>query len=164
MQKPFYCLRCKSEAVAPRYDHKLNIEVVCKDCGQIDHYHHKSTLLQGKRVVVVDDNVITLSIFEDLLTEAGFEVLSTTSGETAIDLILNHHPDVAILDNNLPDRSGLDVSRHLRSRGCRSRLIMFTGDTYDGIDQEARESGIDQIFHKGANLTDMIREITEMVV
>lgn len=158
-----YCLRCKSEAVTPRYDHKMNIEVTCRDCGQIDHYMHKSALLTGKRVVVVDDNVITLNIFEDLLEEAGLEVLSTTSGEEGIDLILNNHPDVAILDNNLPDKSGLEISRYLRSKGCQAKFIMFTGDSPEEVDQEARESGIDLIFHKGQNITGMIKMITDLV-
>jgi two-component system KDP operon response regulator KdpE len=69
----------------------------------------------GRRVLVCDDENQILRALKVVLREAGFEVIATATAEQALDAAAVRPPDAAIIDLVLPDRSGMDVCRELRS-------------------------------------------------
>ncbi len=68
-----------------------------------------------KRILIVEDNDLNLKLFRDLLTAHGYETIETKEGMDAIALTRSEHPDLILMDIQLPEISGLEVTRKLKS-------------------------------------------------
>jgi two-component system cell cycle response regulator DivK len=68
-----------------------------------------------KRILIVEDNELNLKLFRDLLTAHGYETIETKEGLEAITLTRSERPDLILMDIQLPEISGLDVTRRLKS-------------------------------------------------
>ena len=68
-----------------------------------------------KRILIVEDNDLNLKLFRDLLTAHGYETIETKEGMEAIRLALAEQPNLILMDIQLPEISGLDVTRQLKS-------------------------------------------------
>lgn len=80
-----------------------------------------------KKIIIVDDSLYMRTIIKDALVNAGFEVVAEAgTGEDAIDLILDHQPDLITLDNILPDMLGLDIIQTLKDEDCSSKILMVS--------------------------------------
>jgi two-component system, NarL family, response regulator DevR len=88
----------------------------------------------GIRVFVVDDHEVVVQGLRQVLTrDAGMEVIGeAATAEEALSAIVSSGPDVAVIDVRLPDGSGVDVARDVRSAAPAVRCIMFTA--YSGED------------------------------
>ena len=73
-------------------------------------------------VLNVDDNSANLYVKSRVLRAAGFEVLEASTGEKALSLAADRHPDVVLLDIRLPDISGIEVCRRLRADSGTQRI------------------------------------------
>jgi two-component system, OmpR family, KDP operon response regulator KdpE len=72
-------------------------------------------IVPGARILVCDDEVQILRALKIVLREAGFDVVATATVEEALDAAARRPPDAAILDLVLPDGSGVELCRQLRS-------------------------------------------------
>ena len=68
-----------------------------------------------KRILIVEDNDLNLKLFRDLLTAHGYHTIETKDGLEAITLTRDHQPDLILMDIQLPEISGLDVTRRIKS-------------------------------------------------
>jgi len=68
-----------------------------------------------KRILIVEDNDLNLKLFRDLLNANGYDTVETKEGLEAIGLTRNLMPDLIIMDIQLPEVSGLDVTRKIKS-------------------------------------------------
>jgi two-component system cell cycle response regulator DivK len=68
-----------------------------------------------KRILIVEDNDLNLKLFRDLLTAHGYDTIETKEGMEAIRLTKDQHPDLILMDIQLPEVSGLDVTRKLKA-------------------------------------------------
>ncbi|MDE3015354.1 MAG: response regulator [Pseudomonadota bacterium] len=68
-----------------------------------------------KRILIVEDNDLNLKLFRDLLTAHGYETIETKEGIEAVSLTKSERPDLILMDIQLPEISGLDVMRRLKS-------------------------------------------------
>lgn len=66
-------------------------------------------------MLVVDDNKTNLELFMDFLDIGGYECLNATNGEDAIAIARREHPDLVLLDIQLPGMNGLTVARILKN-------------------------------------------------
>ncbi len=78
-----------------------------------------------KRVLVVDDEPGIGNILRIKLRLAGYEVITTTSGAEAIELVRTNEPDVVLLDILMPDVTGFDVLERVRTFSS-VPIIVFT--------------------------------------
>jgi DNA-binding response OmpR family regulator len=87
-----------------------------------------------KTVLVVEDEMKIARLVRDYLRHAGFEVIVTSDGESAMASARRSKPDLVVLDLGLPGRDGLDVTRELR-RWSNVPIVMLTarGDEADRI-------------------------------
>ena len=77
----------------------------------------------GKRILIVEDNQLSLTLLNDLLKVKGYEILQTSEGWEAINLARDKQPDLILMDIKLPDISGFDVTRRLINRMIRPRAF-----------------------------------------
>jgi DNA-binding response OmpR family regulator len=87
-----------------------------------------------KTILVVEDEMKIARLVRDYLQHAGFEVIVTGDGESALASARGAKPDLVVLDLGLPGRDGLDVTRELR-RSSNIPIVMLTarGDEADRI-------------------------------
>lgn len=87
-------------------------------------------------IVIVDDEQDILDVLEFNLRQAGHEVLPATRGKEGLQLILNSRPDLVILDLMLPDLSGTEVCRALRSsKDTRATPVLMLSAKGEEIDR-----------------------------
>lgn len=68
-----------------------------------------------KKVLIVEDNDLNLKLFRDLLEANGYITVETKEGLNATDLVRREKPDLILMDIQLPEISGLDVTRKIKS-------------------------------------------------
>src|SRR5258707_15865607 len=103
-----------------------------------------------KRILIVEDNEIDLTLLRDILVLHGYETLQTRHGLEAIDLASTNVPDLILMDIQLPDVSGLEVTRRLKDddRSKRIPIIAVTAFTMEWHEREALDSGCDAYLSK----------------
>ncbi len=69
----------------------------------------------SKKILIVEDNDLNLKLFRDLLEANGYETYETKEGIEAISLTRNVQPDLIIMDIQLPEISGLDITRKIKA-------------------------------------------------
>jgi DNA-binding NarL/FixJ family response regulator len=96
------------------------------------------------KLVIVDDHEALREGLAALLTGHGMEVLGAAGNVAAgLDLVEHAAPDIALVDIQLPDGSGIDLTRELLARRPELGVILYTGDSdaellYSGLDSGAR--------------------------
>jgi len=86
----------------------------------------------GHEVLVVDDEVVVLTVLREALRRGGYRVTTAASAEEAIDLMQRRRFDLVLTDKNLPGASGLDVLRAARTLAPAPAIVLITGySSYD---------------------------------
>jgi two-component system cell cycle response regulator DivK len=70
--------------------------------------HHRSRGL--RTILIVEDDNLDMKLFHDLLSENGYRILQTQDGRKALELARRHRPDLILMDIQLPEVSGLEVT------------------------------------------------------
>jgi two-component system cell cycle response regulator DivK len=68
----------------------------------------------AKTVLIVEDNELNMKLFHDLLEAHGYSTIGTRNGIEALDLARKHRPDLILMDIQLPEVSGLEVTKRLK--------------------------------------------------
>ncbi len=86
-----------------------------------------------KRVILADDLEPVLATVSELVS-GSFDIMSTVSdGKSALELILELQPDIAVLDISMPGLSGLEVARELKRRAMNTKIVILTVHEDSGI-------------------------------
>ena len=88
-----------------------------------------------KTVLIVEDNELNMKLFNDLLEAHGYATLKTGHGIEAMELARAHKPDLILMDIQLPEVSGLEVTRWLKAD---DELKSIPGDRHHGLRHEGR--------------------------
>jgi len=117
-------------------------------------------------ILVVDDYLDSLQVWDMYLRTVGFDVLTATDGAGALEQAIEHRPDVVVLDLELPDMSGLDVARALRAHDRTSHIPLIAATGYSQTEQldAARRSGFDAVLLKPCEPQLLVTEIRRLLV
>ena len=69
----------------------------------------------AKKILIVEDNDLNLKLFKDLLEAHGYETLELRDGLDAVAVVKRHRPDLILMDIQLPEISGLDVTKKIKA-------------------------------------------------
>ncbi len=122
--------------------------------------------LQGKTILVVDDDPDILTAITAGLADTGAAIETASDGNTAVTLAEQKSPDLVILDIMLPQRSGFLVLERLnqgRKPGQKPRVIMITGNQGRRHKQYAEALGVDEYLNKPFRMERLI-EVTEKLL
>ena len=109
------------------------------------------------KVLIAEDDPLTLAGIEMLLEKSNFQVVaSVRTGTAALEQLATARPDMLILDNSMPERSGLDVLRTIRNRGDDRPVIMLTGSINDQTSKEAMQLGVNGLVIKATAPRDLL--------
>jgi len=114
-----------------------------------------------KRILIVEDNEIDVRLLKDILQWRGYETLQTGDGLEAINLAFANLPDLILMDIQLPEISGLEVTRRLRGddRSQRIPIIAVTAFAMGWHEREALDSGCDAYISKPISILGFLRTI-----
>jgi len=115
----------------------------------------------NKKILIVDDETINLDFFEVMLSKLGFAVEKATDGKEALDKVKRFIPDLILLDNIMPNMTGWEVTKILKSdpKYKDIPIIMFSAldDVKDKI--EGFELGVDDYITKPYNFSEVLARI-----
>ncbi len=78
-------------------------------------------------VIIADDHPILLKGLKDFLTELGLTIVATANeGQGALDHIMNHKPQLAILDMEMPNKTGLEIASECMKLALNTKIILLT--------------------------------------
>lgn len=104
--------------------------------------------MQGCRVLVVDDDAVTLRFFEAALCAIGANAVSVEDGAAARATIRENAFDLVLIDRHLPDMSGEMLLRALRDAGCTTPAIATSAEVDDDIRARMLDGGFDDVIAK----------------
>ena len=111
------------------------------------------------RVVIAEDEAIIRLDLKEILEEEGYEVVGETGrGDEAVELVRQHHPDLAILDIKMPGMDGLTAAKAITSERLAAVLILTAFSQRDLIDQ-ARDAGALAYLVKPFQKSDLVPAI-----
>jgi two-component system KDP operon response regulator KdpE len=110
------------------------------------------------RILVVDDEPQIRRIMRTTLTGAGYEVDDAKTGEEALEKLRDYHPDLVLLDMNMPGMGGLAVCREIRA-GTGVGIIMLTVRNTEADKVEALDAGADDFINKPFSTPELLARI-----
>jgi two-component system alkaline phosphatase synthesis response regulator PhoP len=121
--------------------------------------------MNGKRVLVVDDDKDIVRLVRAYLQEAGYEALAAYDGETALHLLRRENPDVLVLDLMLPGRDGWELTRLIRAdaRLAATPIIMLTARVEDTDKIVGLEMGADDYVTKPFNPREVVARVRALL-
>jgi two-component system cell cycle response regulator DivK len=114
-----------------------------------------------KKVLIVEDNELNMKLFHDLIEACGHEILETRDGIEALKLARQHHPDLILMDIQLPEVSGLEVTRWLKEDDdLRSiPVIAVTAFAMKGDEEKIRSGGCEAYIAKPISVSNFLDTI-----
>jgi len=104
----------------------------------------------AKKVMIVEDNELNMKLFNDLLEAQNYETIQTSNGLEALDLARVHRPDLILMDIQLPEVSGLEVTKWLKEDDDLARIpvIAVTAFAMKGDEERIRQGGCEAYISK----------------
>jgi two-component system cell cycle response regulator DivK len=115
----------------------------------------------AKTVLIVEDNELNMKLFNDLLEASGYRTLQTRNGFEAIDLARKHRPDLILMDIQLPEVSGLDVTRWIKEDDELKAIpiIAVTAFAMKGDEERIRAGGCEAYLSKPISVTKFLETV-----
>ncbi len=118
-----------------------------------------------KTVMIVEDNDLNMKLFHDLLDAHGYQTLQTRNGMEALALAREHHPDLILMDIQLPEVSGLEVTKWLKEDDkLRSiPVIAVTAFAMKGDEERIREGGCEAYISKPISVSNFMDTVRQFI-
>ena len=118
-----------------------------------------------KKVLIVEDNELNMKLFHDLLDAQGYETFETREGLQALTLARRHRPDLILMDIQLPEVSGLEVTKWLKEDAELKSIpvVAVTAFAMKGDEERIREGGCEAYLSKPISIGKFIETIRHFV-
>ena len=118
-----------------------------------------------KTVLIVEDNELNMKLFHDLLQANGFETIETRNGIEALDLARKHKPDLILMDIQLPEVSGLEVTKWIKEDDELKAIpvIAVTAFAMKGDEERIREGGREAYLSKPISVAKFLETVRHFV-
>ncbi len=113
-----------------------------------------------KRVLVIDDNPVVLTVLQEFL-KAAYAVDTATSASQALGVVLSRSPDVILLDIKMPGMDGLSLLKSFRTMGLETPVFMMTGYDSTEVALDAFGNGANGYLPKPFDLIHLERLIAD---
>jgi len=117
-----------------------------------------------KKILVAEDIRATREVVAFLLSNRGFQVLQAANGSDALQMAREQHPDLMILDAEMPEKSGYQVYRELRmDEACRSLPVLLLVAKTDAGDVTSSVPPADCLVAKPFTAHDLLQRVTKVL-
>ncbi|WP_420391729.1 response regulator [Acuticoccus sp.] len=113
------------------------------------------------RVLIVEDNELNMKLFHDLLEASGLEILQTRNGSDALRVAKEERPDLIVMDIQLPEMSGLEVTERIKSDPDLAPIpvIAVTAFAMKGDEERIRAAGCEAYLSKPISIDRFISTV-----
>jgi two-component system cell cycle response regulator DivK len=117
----------------------------------------------GERILVVEDNEMSMKLFRDVLVATGYRTLEATTGHQAVELAAQHAPDLVLMDIQLPDGDGVHALGRLRAdaRTEAIRVLAVTAQAMQGDRERFLAAGFDGYVAKPVNVRELLETVRD---
>ncbi len=118
-----------------------------------------------KTVLIVEDNELNMKLFHDLLDAHGYDTLQTRDGMEALSLARQHQPDLILMDIQLPEVSGLEVTKWIKEDENLSSIpvIAVTAFAMKGDEEKIRDGGCEAYIAKPISVNTFIDTVKKFL-
>ncbi len=150
----FWWVRPSPSPVAPRYE--------MPDHRSGESFEPRS---MTKTVLIVEDNELNMKLFHDLLDAHGYRTLQTRNGMEALALAREHRPDLILMDIQLPEVSGLEVTKWLKEDDDLREIpvIAVTAFAMKGDEERIRAGGCEAYISKPISVSTFLDTVRQFI-
>ncbi|MBM3552092.1 MAG: response regulator [Alphaproteobacteria bacterium] len=118
-----------------------------------------------KTILIVEDNELNMKLFNDLLESNGHATLCAKNGREALALAQNHRPDLILMDIQLPDISGLDVTRLLKADDDLKAIpvVAITAFAMKGDEEKILQGGCEAYLSKPISVAKFLETVNSFL-
>ena len=118
-----------------------------------------------KTILVVEDNELNMKLFHDLLEAHGYNILQTRDGMEALKIARQHRPDLILMDIQLPEVSGLEVTKWIKEDDNLKSIpiIAVTAFAMKGDEEKIREGGCEAYIAKPISVTNFLKTVEQFL-
>ena len=119
--------------------------------------------MTSPQILVVEDNERNMRLFCDVLHASGYRTLEATTGESAVEVALEHAPDLVLMDIQLPDIGGIEALARLRAdeRGAFLPVLALTAQAMEGDRERFLAAGFDGYVSKPVDIPSFVATVKE---
>jgi two-component system cell cycle response regulator DivK len=119
----------------------------------------------AKKVLIVEDNELNMKLFHDLLDAQGYETLQTREGLEALSIAREQRPDLILMDIQLPEISGLEVTKWLKEDDELAGIpvVAVTAFAMKGDEERNRQGGCEAYISKPISVTGFLDTIRRLL-
>jgi len=119
----------------------------------------------GKTVLIVEDNELNMKLFHDILAAHGYATIQTRNGLEAIDLAREHRPALILMDIQLPEISGLEVTKWLKEDDELRDIpvVAITAFAMKGDEERIRSGGCEAYISKPISVSNFLETVQRFV-
>ncbi|WP_428409281.1 response regulator [Hyphococcus sp.] len=116
---------------------------------------------EPKTVLIVEDNELNMKLFRDLLEIHGYQTLEARTGPEALEALKDNHPDLILMDIQLPEVSGLEVTREIKSSPELADIpvIAVTAFAMKGDEERIRQGGCEDYIAKPISVAAFLEKV-----
>jgi len=119
----------------------------------------------SKTVLIVEDNELNMKLFHDLLEAQGYATLQTKDGREALQLARDHRPDLVLMDIQLPEVSGLEVTKWIKEDDELRDIpvIAVTAFAMKGDEEKIRQGGCEAYIAKPISVSEFLQTVQKFI-
>jgi two-component system, cell cycle response regulator DivK len=121
--------------------------------------------MSAKTILYVEDNELNRKIVRDLLRRTSYRLIEAPDGESGMAAARDQHPDLILMDIQLPRVSGIEATRLLRGEPATAEtpIIAITSFALSGDEQRAKDAGASAYLAKPYSPFDLLNMIRKLV-
>lgn len=118
-----------------------------------------------KTILIVEDNLLNMKLFKDVLQCGGYRTLSTNDGREAISIARDDRPDLILMDIQLPEVSGLEVTKWMKDDEALRDIpiIAVTAFAMKGDEERIRRGGCEGYISKPISVSTFLETVTHHI-
>lgn len=118
-----------------------------------------------KKILIVEDNELNMKLFDDLLGAHGYDTIKTRDGLKVLDIARAEKPDLIIMDIQLPEISGLEVTQMLKADAELKPIpvVAVTAFAMKGDEEKIRQGGCEDYISKPISIVEFIKTVKKYV-
>ena len=119
----------------------------------------------AKTVLIVEDNELNMKLFHDVLDAHGYQTLQTRTGIEALAIAREHRPNLILMDIQLPEVSGLEVTKWLKEdeRLRDIPVVAVTAFAMKGDEERIRQGGCEAYISKPISVPSFLNTVRQFI-
>jgi two-component system cell cycle response regulator DivK len=121
--------------------------------------------MSKKKILVVEDNELNMKLFCDLLGAHGYETIQITEGMKALEIARTEKPDLILMDIQLPEVSGLEVTKWIKEDDELKSIpvIAVTAFAMKGDEERIRQGGCEAYISKPISVGKFVETVKQFL-